>query len=103
MEQLKRARPQFTPLASSRTIEDYRKIAEWSRQPHTATIHMTRGTIDLKLLTQDAPMTTWNFVELANKGYFNDTTFMRVVPNFVVQSGDPRIDQNGGPGYSIRD
>jgi cyclophilin family peptidyl-prolyl cis-trans isomerase len=55
------------------------------------------------LLTQDAPMTAWNFAQLARRGYFNDTSFMRVVPNFVIQGGDPRNDMSGGPGYSIRD
>jgi cyclophilin family peptidyl-prolyl cis-trans isomerase len=48
-------------------------------------------------------MTTWNFAQLAKRGYFNDTSFMRVVPNFVIQGGDPRNDMNGGPGYAIRD
>ena len=48
-------------------------------------------------------MTAWNYATLARKGYFDHNTFMRVVPNFVVQTGDPRNDQNGGPGYSIRD
>jgi cyclophilin family peptidyl-prolyl cis-trans isomerase len=48
-------------------------------------------------------MTTWNFAQLARKGFFDNTTFMRVVPNFVIQGGDPRNDMNGGPGYAIRD
>ena len=64
---------------------------------------MTRGVIELTLLPQDAPITAWNFAQLAAKKYFDNTTFMRVVPNFVIQGGDPRNDQNGGPGYSIRD
>ena len=102
-QKLKKARPQYTPLPVSRTAADYEQIAAWSRQPHTATIHMTRGNIGLTLLAQDAPVTVWNFVQLAQKKYFDNTTFMRVVPNFVIQSGDPRNDQNGGPGYSIRD
>ena len=100
---LKLPRPQYTPLPETRTPAQYQEIASWARQPHTATIHMTRGVIELALLTQDAPMTTWNFAELARKKYFDNTTFMRVVPNFVIQGGDPRNDQNGGPGYSIRD
>ncbi|HEX8151684.1 MAG TPA: peptidylprolyl isomerase [Thermoanaerobaculia bacterium] len=100
---LKKPRPQFTPLPVSRTPAEYAEIVAWARQPHTATIHMTRGLIELALLTQDAPMTAWNFAQLAKRGYFDNTTFMRVVPNFVVQGGDPRNDQNGGPGYSIRD
>jgi cyclophilin family peptidyl-prolyl cis-trans isomerase len=44
-----------------------------------------------------------NFVALARRGYFDGQRFHRVVPNFVVQAGDPRGDGNGGPGYAIRD
>ncbi|HET7435624.1 MAG TPA: HEAT repeat domain-containing protein [Thermoanaerobaculia bacterium] len=97
------SRPQYTPLPITRTPGEYAEIVRWSRQPHTATIHMTRGIIELALLTQDAPMTTWNFAQLAKKKYFDNSSFMRVVPNFVVQGGDPRNDMNGGPGYAIRD
>jgi cyclophilin family peptidyl-prolyl cis-trans isomerase/HEAT repeat protein len=103
VDKLKKPRLQYTPLVSERTMADYAKIVEWSRQPHKATIKLTRGPIDVALTTQDAPITTWNFAQLAMKGYFNDTSFMRVVPNFVVQGGDPRNDMNGGPGYAIRD
>lgn len=101
--ELKLPRPQYTPLPVTRSAAEYQAIAEWARRPHTATIHLTRGAISMALLSQDAPLTTWNFAQLAGKKYFDDTTFMRVVPNFVVQGGDPRNDQNGGPGYSIRD
>ncbi len=93
----------YTPLPVTRTAEEYAEIARWSREPHTATIQMTRGKIELALLSQDAPITAWNFVQLARKKYFDNTSFMRVVPNFVIQGGDPRNDMNGGPGYSIRD
>jgi cyclophilin family peptidyl-prolyl cis-trans isomerase/HEAT repeat protein len=93
----------YTPLSVNRTPEEYAEIVRWSREPHTATIHMTRGKIELALLTQDAPMTTWNFAQLARRKFFDNTSFMRVVPNFVVQGGDPRNDMNGGPGYAIRD
>ena len=100
-QKLKKPRPQFTPLPVQRT--DYAQIVEWARQPHTATIHMTRGRIEIALLTHDAPMTTWNFAKLAGDRFFDRTTFMRVVPNFVIQGGDPRNDMEGSPGYSIRD
>ncbi|HEX6160010.1 MAG TPA: peptidylprolyl isomerase, partial [Thermoanaerobaculia bacterium] len=102
-QELKQLRPQYTPLPTRLTQADYEEIVRWSRTPHTASIHMTRGTIQLALLTQDAPITTWNFAQLAKKGYFDNTSFMRVVPNFVIQGGDPRNDMSGGPGYSIRD
>ena len=44
-----------------------------------------------------------NFIKLAKSGYFNGIAFHRVVPNFVMQDGDPRGDGNGGPGWEIRD
>ncbi len=100
-QKLKKPRPQYTPLPVTRT--DYAQIVEWSHHPHTATIHMTRGNITVALLTQDAPVTTWNFAQLARAKYFDNSSFMRVVPNFVIQGGDPRNDMEGGPGYAIRD
>ena len=102
-QKLKKPRPQYTPLAVDRPLAEYAEIAQWAREPHAATIHMTRGNVTVALLTQDAPMTTWNFARLAGNHYFDGTTFMRVVPNFVIQGGDPRNDMEGSPGYAIRD
>ena len=68
-----------------------------------ATIATVRGPIRLELFGADAPITVWNFLSLARSGYFRNTRFHRVVPNFVAQDGDPRDDGNGGPGYAIRD
>lgn len=69
----------------------------------TATIQTNRGTITLELLFETAPLTVLNFIDLASGGFYNGLTFHRVVPNFVVQGGDPRGDGSGGPGYAIRD
>ena len=69
----------------------------------TATIQTIRGPIQLELFGDDAPITAWNFLSLARSGYYRNTRFHRVVPNFVAQDGDPRDDGNGGPGYAIRD
>ncbi len=66
-------------------------------------IDTDRGTIQIELAVVDAPLTVENFVTLARKGYFNGLSIHRVVPNFVVQDGDPRGDGEGGPGYTIRD
>jgi cyclophilin family peptidyl-prolyl cis-trans isomerase len=68
-----------------------------------ATIYTVRGPIRLELFGTDAPITVWNFLSLARSGYYRNTRFHRVVPNFVAQDGDPRDDGNGGPGYAIRD
>ena len=62
-----------------------------------------RGTIQIELAVLDAPLTVESFVTLARKGFFDGLTIHRVVPDFVVQDGDPRGDGEGGPGYTIRD
>ena len=66
-------------------------------------IETAKGTIEVELAVLDAPQTTSNFMALARKGFFNGLQVHRVVPNFVMQDGDPRGDGEGGPGYSIRD
>ena len=70
--------------------------------PH-AFIETAKGTVEIELSVIDAPQTARNFMTLARKGYFNGLQIHRVVPNFVVQDGDPRGDGSGGPGYTIRD
>ena len=66
-------------------------------------IDTDRGTIKIELAVLDAPLTAENFVSLARKGFFDGLMFHRVVPDFVIQGGDPRGDSQGGPGYTIRD
>jgi cyclophilin family peptidyl-prolyl cis-trans isomerase/HEAT repeat protein len=96
-------RPQYTPLPVLRDRSEYERIARWAAGRHIASIEMPRGEIRIALRSDEAPMTAWNFARLASEGYFAGTTFMRVVPNFVIQGGDPRNDMSGGPGYAIRD
>ncbi|OLC45833.1 MAG: peptidylprolyl isomerase [Acidobacteria bacterium 13_1_40CM_65_14] len=62
-----------------------------------------RGSIQIELAVIDAPLTVENFITLARRGYFNGLGVHRVVPDFVIQDGDPRGDGEGGPGYTIRD
>jgi len=80
----------------------YQRVAARQNKKITATIHTAKGQIKLELFPQDAPITVDSFITLARKGYFNNLTFHRVVPNFVIQGGDPRGDGEGGPGYQIR-
>jgi cyclophilin family peptidyl-prolyl cis-trans isomerase len=56
----------------------------------------------MKMLPE-APVTAFNFVKLVRNGFYKNKTFHRIVPNFVVQGGDPRGDGYGGPGFLIRD
>jgi cyclophilin family peptidyl-prolyl cis-trans isomerase/HEAT repeat protein len=94
--------------ASDRPLSDYVSIVRFSLVPHTAVITMQRpgsqeGRFIVALDAQAAPMAAWNFSQLAGKKFFDGVRLHRVVPNFVVQDGDPRGDGFGGPGYSIRD
>ena len=70
--------------------------------PH-AYIETKHGVIEIELAVRDAPLTSDNFVKLARRGFFDGLIFHRVVPNYVVQAGDPRSDGEGGPGYTLRD
>ena len=68
----------------------------------TATLQTSKGTIRFQLLRDEAPFTVLSFVKLVKRRFFDGLSFHRVVPNFVVQGGDPRGDGWGGPGYAIR-
>lgn len=70
--------------------------------PHV-TIGTRHGEIVLELASTDAPLTVHNILSLIRSGYYTGTRWHRVVPNFVIQDGDPRGDGSGGPGWSIRD
>ena len=72
-------------------------------RPAIAEVRTTRGTLILELLGAEAPVTVENFIRLARSGYYSGTRFHRVVPNFVIQDGDPTGTGSGGPGYAIRD
>ena len=89
------------PGAPTVSYDDPQLIAP-ANSPH-AFIETAKGAIEIELAVLDAPQTTRNFIALARKGFFNGLSIHRVVPNFVVQDGDPRGDGGGGPGYSIRD
>ena len=68
-----------------------------------AYIDTAKGTIQFELAVLDAPRTVANFLSLVRRNYFRGVQLHRVVPDFVVQDGDPRGDGEGGPGYTIRD
>jgi cyclophilin family peptidyl-prolyl cis-trans isomerase len=67
-----------------------------------AILRTSRGDITLELYSEESPRTVENFVRLAEEGYYDNVAFHRVVPNFVIQDGDPTGVGWGGPGYAIR-
>lgn len=84
------------------TNADYFRAVSRKNGLTKAILTTEKGALTIDLLPEDAPLTVDNFVQLAKSGYFNGIEFHRVVPNFVVQGGDPRGDGNGGPGWQIR-
>ncbi|MDZ4699016.1 MAG: peptidylprolyl isomerase [Rhodothermales bacterium] len=70
---------------------------------YTATIVTNRGTIELELYAENAPKTVNNFAFLAGEGFYDGVTFHRVIPNFMIQTGDPTGTGRGGPGYQFED
>jgi cyclophilin family peptidyl-prolyl cis-trans isomerase/HEAT repeat protein len=90
------------PLREPAELFESAAILHPSFSPH-AFIETRYGTIEIELNVVESPLTTRNFVELSRAGFFNGVLVHRLVPNFVVQAGDPRGDGEGGPGYSIKD
>lgn len=68
-----------------------------------AVIETNMGTMKIELYEQRAPITTKNFIDLANKGFYNNLTVHRVIPDFMIQGGCPEGTGTGGPGYTIQD
>jgi peptidyl-prolyl cis-trans isomerase B (cyclophilin B) len=68
-----------------------------------ATLHTNRGAIEIELFDDDAPKTVENFVKLAKDGFYDGVIFHRVIPDFMIQGGDPTGTGTGGPGYTFED
>jgi cyclophilin family peptidyl-prolyl cis-trans isomerase len=88
------------------------KIMQWDKPPemtidtakgYLATLKTEKGDIKIELYVDRAPKTVNNFIFLANEGYYDDTTFHRVLPGFMAQAGDPTGLGTGGPGYTFED
>ena len=95
------------PVDTRRSLDDYRSVVRTyllaADDPHVTIDVEGRGSIDIQLLGHEAPLTVANFLRLVDRHYFDHGRWHRVVPNFVVQDGDPTGTGNGGPGWSIRD
>ncbi len=95
-----------TATASATPAKSFSKadqVIDATKNNYTATIKTDKGDIVVKLYADQAPNTVNSFVFLAQKGFFDGITFHRVVPNFVIQTGDPTGTGTGGPGYSTQD
>jgi peptidyl-prolyl cis-trans isomerase B (cyclophilin B) len=84
---------QGTLKAPKQTVQKGEKL--------TAVVETSCGTFDIALATDEAPKTANSFAYLAEEGFYDGLTFHRIVPEFVIQGGDPEGTGNGGPGYSV--
>jgi cyclophilin family peptidyl-prolyl cis-trans isomerase len=69
----------------------------------TATIQTNHGAIAIELFDEDAPKTVENFLKLSRDGFYNGVIFHRIIPDFMIQGGDPTGTGSGGPGYKFED
>ena len=83
------------PQAPAMTIDPSKR--------YVATFHTDRGDFQVELFAKEAPATVNNFVFLARDGFYNGTTFHRVIKGFMAQGGDPTGTGSGGPGYQFND
>jgi cyclophilin family peptidyl-prolyl cis-trans isomerase/HEAT repeat protein len=104
------AAPDPGPQVVDRPASDYREaMAPYDPPPGVplftprARVHTSQGVIEIHLNVVEAPLASAAFLDLARQGFYDGLTFHRVVPDFVVQGGDPRGDGSGGPGYTLRD
>jgi peptidylprolyl isomerase len=98
------------PIATGRTLDDYRSVVRRLLVPVArgepgprVTIESAGGALVVELFPAEAPLTVAALLALVDRHYFDGSAWHRVVPNFVVQDGDPRGDGWGGPGFVLRD
>jgi cyclophilin family peptidyl-prolyl cis-trans isomerase/HEAT repeat protein len=98
------------PIATGRSLQDYRDLArrfiiapDSVARPHVFIETEQRGLLEIELYGPEAPLTVANFLRLVDRRFFDGHRWHRVVPNFVIQDGDPRGDGFGSPGGAIRD
>jgi len=104
--------PAATPPAAPAATEEGGAALQWSSPPamqidpskyYEAVFKTEIGVFRVRLFPEQAPVTVNNFVFLARQGYYDNTTFHRVLPGFMAQGGDPTGTGGGGPGYTFED
>ncbi len=79
------------------------KIQNLSSEGNQVTLTTSKGDIVIELYLREMPITAGNFKKLVEEGFYNNTIFHRVIPQFMIQGGDPTGTGMGGPGYKIKD
>ena len=95
--------PEPEPSGEPKTYSEPPEMIIDTSKDYTAKMETEHGDMVLEMFASDVPNTVNNFVFLANEGFYDGTTFHRVVPGFVAQGGDPTGTGRGGPGYQFAD
>jgi len=95
--------PEPAPTPKPKTYSSPPPMVIDTSKQYTAIIETEKGNLVLKLFASDVPVTVNNFVFLAREGFYDGTTFHRVIPGFMAQGGDPTGTGRGNPGYSFED
>ena len=96
----------FWTFGKEEMAKEYSKVPEMkieTDRTYTVTIDTVRGKINIELFPEHAPKTVNNFIFLAKEGYYDGIKFHRVIPDFMIQGGDPTGTGCGGPGYAFED
>jgi cyclophilin family peptidyl-prolyl cis-trans isomerase len=99
------ASPSSTPpeTSSGTPASETSSLNSLTNNMHTITLDTNFGKVKFQTYDADAPKTVENFITLANKGFYNNLTFHRVIKDFMIQGGDPTGNGTGGPGYAFED
>lgn len=97
------AEPRLQMVDRDKTYDSPPPMIIDTSKKYTAYMETEKGTLVLELFAKDVPKTVNNFVFLANEGFYDGTTFHRVIPGFMAQGGDPTGTGRGGPGYMFED
>lgn len=101
-----------TELTGGKSAEASNKTMSWDKMPdmqidldksYLAKFHTSKGDFTVKLFADEAPVTVNNFVFLAREGFYEGLSFHQIIESFMIQSGDPKGNSTGTPGYSIPD
>ena len=100
---LERRPPAARSASAQGTSKPPLRLVTMTTHTAVATIHTNHGDIVINLFGDHAPKTVKNFTDLAQKGFYDGVIFHRIIPNFMIQGGDPTGTGTGGPGYNFDD
>ncbi len=94
--------PTPSPIITRKTYTQAPKISIDKNKKYSAVLQTSKGAMKINLFAREAPQTVNNFIFLSREAFYDQTTFHRIVKDFMIQGGDPKGDGTGGPGYTFK-